>query len=312
MHYPSSSLSSDEDGVTSTTLDDDDGLQKTQNGDQPRPIDDAHALVVGENLKKNTEEEFVIFSGIKSHSLFFKRREVYDNFMSPSMKERRFVCRFCCKIFAQFSALQNNVRTHTGDKPFQCKFCSRGFAQSGVLKAHLCTYTGEKLFVCMFCGKTFAQSTKLTNHLRTHTGQKPYVCHYCGKCFSQPSTLRKHELSHTKERPYSCKFCGKAFAQQSTLTNQMRSHTGQRRFKCQFCEKSFAQLSTLDNHLRLHPSGGGGVSSLIRACTAATVLDIVEWIYAALYHLNVWNRLAMFTLGSPTRARCLGIIFVGQ
>ena len=173
MHYPSSSLSSDEDGVTSTTLDDDDGLQKTQNSDQPRPIDDAHALVVGENLKKNTEEEFVIFPGIKSYSLFFKRREVYDdkdglqqtqvseqshptadantldcgknlkkpteeklvtfpeshspffnrreiygNFMSPSMKERRFVCRFCCKIFAHFSTLQNYVRTHTGDKPF--------------------------------------------------------------------------------------------------------------------------------------------------------------------------------------------------
>ena len=182
---------------------------------------------------KTTERTALIFdtqevqsSAGSSFGEFLSEYYFQTNFHSSMSAFHQFKTQ-ACKIFAHFSALQNNVRTHTGDKPFPCKFCSRGFAQSGVVKAHLCTYTGEKLFVCMLCGKMFAQSTKLTNHLRTHTGQKPYVCHYCGKCFSQPSTLRKHELSHTKERPCSCKFCGKAFAQQSTLTNQMRSHTGQ-------------------------------------------------------------------------------------
>ena len=267
MDSPPSSLSSDQGGVTSTTLDDKDGLQQTQASEQSNPTADANTLNYCKNLKKHTEEKLVTFP--ESHSPFFNGREIYGNFMSPSMKEKRFVCRFCCKKFAHFSTLQNHVRTHTGDKPFQCKFCSRRFAQSGVLKAHLRTHTGEKPFVCMYCGKMFAQSTTLTNHLRTHTGQKPYICHCCGKCFSQPSTLRKHELSHTKERPYSCKFCGKAFAQQSTLTNHMRSHTGQRPYKCHFCEKSFAQLSTLYRHLRLHSSGGSEVSSLISANSAA-------------------------------------------
>ena len=249
MPSPPSSLSSDQDGGTS---DDVDELQKTQISEHPHPIEDTNTLIDDENLKRHIGEKHVTFP--EGHSLFFERPEEYDSFMTSNLKERRFVCRFCCKKFAHFSTLQNHVRTHTGDKPFQCKFCSRRFAQSGVLKAHLRTHTGDKPFVCMYCGKMFAQSTTLTNHLRTHTGQKPYVCHYCGKCFSQPSTLRKHELSHTKERPYSCKFCGKAFAQQSTLTNHMRSHTGQRPYKCHFCEKSFAQLSTLDRHLRLHSS----------------------------------------------------------
>lgn len=203
------------------------------------------------NLNRLIEEQTRSFPGTQTN-LLLHSRGVYATDLVPSVKERKFVCRFCCKKFAHFSTLQNHVRTHTGDKPFQCKFCSRRFAQSGVLKAHLRTHTGDKPFVCVYCRKTFAQSTTLTNHLRTHTGQKPYVCNYCGKSFSQPSTLRKHELSHTKERPYPCKFCGKAFAQQSTLTNHLRSHTGQRPYKCQFCEKSFAQLSTLDRHLRLH------------------------------------------------------------
>ena len=269
MYSPPSSLSSNQDGVTSTTLDDDDGLQKTKISEQSHSTADANTLNSRKNLKRHTEEKLVTFP--ESQSPFFNRREIYGDFMTPSRKEGRFACRFCCKKFSHFSTLQNHVRTHTGDKPFQCKFCSRRFAQSGVLKAHLRTHTGDKPFVCMYCGKMFAQSTTLKNHLRTHTGQKPYVCHCCGKCFSQPSTLRKHELSHTKERPYSCKFCGKAFAQQSTLTNHMRSHTGQRPYKCHFCEKSFAQSSTLHRHLRLHSCEGSGVSSLISASTLARV-----------------------------------------
>lgn len=210
------------------------------------------ATVTTEAESEKTQQRNGSFS--EDHTFLIHTQEVQTDYVAPTTKEKRFVCRYCSKKFAHFSTLQNHLRTHTGDKPFQCNFCGRRFAQSGVLKAHLRTHTGDKPFACMYCGKVFAQSTTLTNHLRTHTGHKPYICNYCGKSFSQPSTLRKHELSHTKERPYPCKFCGKAFAQQSTLTNHMRSHTGQRPYKCHFCDKSFAQLSTLDRHLRLHSS----------------------------------------------------------
>ena len=240
-----SSLPSDHGCVSSTTVDDGAELHGKDDGD--RPFQAAQASLTTDGIDRPTKEQ-------ENRDLFLHTGEVWANHVTPTVKERKFVCRYCSKKFAHFSTLQNHLRTHTGDKPFQCKFCSRRFAQSGVLKAHLRTHTGDKPFACMYCGKVFAQSTTLTNHLRTHTGQKPYVCQFCGKSFSQPSTLRKHELSHTKERPYPCKFCGKAFAQQSTLTNHLRSHTGQRPYKCHFCDKSFAQLSTLDRHLRLHSS----------------------------------------------------------
>lgn len=234
-----SSLLSDQGCVSSTTVDD--GADLHDKDDSDRSFHAFQASATTDGIDGPSKEQENLHTG-----------EVWANHVTPSVKERKFVCRYCSKKFAHFSTLQNHLRTHTGDKPFQCKFCSRRFAQSGVLKAHLRTHTGDKPFACMYCGKVFAQSTTLTNHLRTHTGQKPYVCQFCGKSFSQPSTLRKHELSHTKERPYPCKFCGKAFAQQSTLTNHLRSHTGQRPYKCHFCDKSFAQLSTLDRHLRLH------------------------------------------------------------
>ena len=238
-------LLSDHGCVSSTTVDDGADLQGKDDSD--RPFQAVQASSATDGIERASEEQ-------EKRDLFLQTGELWANHVPPTVKERKFVCRYCSKKFAHFSTLQNHLRTHTGDKPFQCKFCSRRFAQSGVLKAHLRTHTGDKPFACMYCGKVFAQSTTLTNHLRTHTGQKPYVCQFCGKSFSQPSTLRKHELSHTKERPYPCKFCGKAFAQQSTLTNHLRSHTGQRPYKCHFCDKSFAQLSTLDRHLRLHSS----------------------------------------------------------
>lgn len=240
-----SSLPNDHGCVSSTTVDDRSDLHGRVDGD--RPFQAVQASATTDEMDRPTKEQ-------EDRDLLLPAGEVWENHLTPAVKERKFVCRYCSKKFAHFSTLQNHLRTHTGDKPFQCKFCSRRFAQSGVLKAHLRTHTGDKPFACMYCGKVFAQSTTLTNHLRTHTGQKPYVCQFCGKSFSQPSTLRKHELSHTKERPYPCKFCGKAFAQQSTLTNHLRSHTGQRPYKCHFCDKSFAQLSTLDRHLRLHSS----------------------------------------------------------
>lgn len=240
-----SSVPSDNGCVSSTTVDD--GVDLHGKNDSDRQFQAVQASATTDGMDGPVKEQ-------ENRGLFLHTREVWANHVTPTVKERKFVCRYCSKKFAHFSTLQNHLRTHTGDKPFQCKFCNRRFAQSGVLKAHLRTHTGDKPFACMYCGKVFAQSTTLTNHLRTHTGQKPYVCQFCGKSFSQPSTLRKHELSHTKERPYPCKFCGKAFAQQSTLTNHLRSHTGQRPYKCHFCEKSFAQLSTLDRHLRLHSS----------------------------------------------------------
>ena len=219
-----SSLASDNGNCSSATVEVSVELKKVKRSDRPIQHDQSSAST---NDMPNTRTKGRNVSFSENGNFFLQMDEVSATYLDTTMKERRFVCRYCDKKFAHFSKLQIHLRTHTGDKPFQCKFCSRRFAQSGVLKTHIRTHTGDRPYVCMYCRKSFAHSTTLTNHLRTHSGQRPYVCNSCGKSFSQFSTLRKHELSHNKEWKYTCKFCGKAFTKQSTLTHHVRSHTGQ-------------------------------------------------------------------------------------
>ena len=219
-----SSLASDDGNCSSATVEVSVELKEMKRSDRPIQHDQPSAST-NDMPNTRTKGRDVILS--ENGNFFLQMDEVSPTSLDTTMKERRFVCRYCDKKFTHNSKLQIHLRTHTGYKPFQCKFCSRRFAQSGVLKTHLRTHTGDKPFVCVYCRKSFAQSTTLTNHLRTHTGQKPYVCNFCGKSFSQFSTHSKHELSHTKIRPYTCKFCGKALRKQSTLTHHVRSHTGQ-------------------------------------------------------------------------------------
>ncbi|CAH2041782.1 unnamed protein product, partial [Iphiclides podalirius] len=99
-------------------------------------------------------------------------------------------CVVCGLLVTSPSAMQNHMRTHTGEKPFVCSCCDSRFPTKGSLKRHHDTYHAERERECT---KTFPTATMLEFHLlKLHTNHTPYMCQYCSRGFYRTSDLSRH------------------------------------------------------------------------------------------------------------------------
>ncbi|KAH3848730.1 hypothetical protein DPMN_091110 [Dreissena polymorpha] len=55
-------------------------------------------------------------------------------------QNQRHQCEICQKYFPRRLALENHLRTLTGDQPFACPMCAKRFAVKGNLKRHMVTH----------------------------------------------------------------------------------------------------------------------------------------------------------------------------
>ncbi|KAG9342388.1 hypothetical protein JZ751_016383 [Albula glossodonta] len=110
-----------------------------------------------------------------------------------SVKEKRFICKYCGKGFNRQNALDIHQRVHTGEKPFRCAQCGKQFSDSSNHRRHQSVHSRERPFSCTQCERSFSHHYQLRVHQRIHTGDRPYSCVHCGKRFGERSFLRIHQ-----------------------------------------------------------------------------------------------------------------------
>ncbi|XP_055548710.1 zinc finger protein 160 [Wyeomyia smithii] len=204
------------------------------------------------------------------------------------VKERKYQCEYCERLYANEKALEKHILLHGPDGSLnvkcpccvtfyasredalehayvahphrmECPFCGRKFNEPEAQASHVkAVHYGDKetkkfAHVCQKCGKIFGARLAAHDHERSDCGRNPvYTCEVCSKGFHSMSSLKNHYTIHTKELPFSCQYCGKNFRTSGQVRIHERVHTGEKPFVCQYCTKGFSHRESYQTHLSLH------------------------------------------------------------
>ena len=84
----------------------------------------------------------------------------------------------CKREFKTKFNLKRHVQTnHLKQRRFQCLFCGKLFSSKQTLAEHVYIHSGERPFVCLECGAAFRQASQLSVHRRIHRPKGKLVEH---------------------------------------------------------------------------------------------------------------------------------------
>ncbi|KAH3709803.1 hypothetical protein DPMN_069268 [Dreissena polymorpha] len=228
---------------------------------------------VGGSVEQPLSEDSLfetVSGGVGQATEAFGEASVASLEQSVYLQKLKYSCSVCGLYCFHSAALQEHVRTHTGEKPFTPKQMDV-FSNTGTFRRI------PKASTCVTCGKHCTSQSALTIHMRVHTGERPFKCHLCGKGFINKSNMKAHMTTHMKFdfvqthpfasqgqtkpplRNFVCKICNKELTSAYGYTVHMRVHTGEKPYVCKMCGKRFTQKSHIKSHMIVHIREDGSI-----------------------------------------------------
>jgi len=188
------------------------------------------------------------------NKMFFKKSHRDRHEILKHLKEKSFACELCDMKFFRMETLTVHHRKHTGNKPHQCEKCDNSFVTKGNLQRHMDSHLESiKDFQCIDCGKLFGSDRRLKKHVAS-VHLHVFPCTTCTKTFSRKSDLERHIKSHLGIKDFQCIDCGKLFSEEWNLRQHVEIvhlHSNEV-FPCNICGKEFKYKTSLHTHNKTH------------------------------------------------------------
>ncbi|KAK2712512.1 hypothetical protein QYM36_011264 [Artemia franciscana] len=194
----------------------------------------------------------------------FKDKIARDDHVNSHTGDTPHKCKLCDMCFGSRKNLKNHQRVHTKkagekkirEKKYGCSICNKVFAESSYRDQHVALHSNPTPFSCESCSKSFNYKRPLLAHVRrVHPNRNPFKCKLCSKTYD---SIRKIDL-HISSRV--CDKNGKLLEKLANLSSSfnvdgnvkldntlLKADKNIKLFVCNMCDEEFLSVGEIQCH----------------------------------------------------------------